>query len=592
MLDLVTAFPSAQSLYEVLIAVRTAGNKNKGANRAELIRPVLNAIVGISCDWNVTQCAACFKKLLQVYIKESDKLELLLAISGFVEKYATLPNATKRRIAYEKDRCNGVDERGFKALEKEENDVLRKMAAEILEDYRRDNYKLVAILVSSLAQQEIYSLGLDGFLSATNENDSRLNELKRLGKVYNINPKSNSSFSGRTNALNALREGFNTGRNVQVIGASRVQGKSFLALEYARQHIDEYQIVCWLNAWNEECILSSIIRFFAVAGIEMDSLSANQIQELFLNFFKVNAEKWLIIYDNANMAVSAQKDMLESYMPSNSQGHILITANIFKALKGYNFHLLDDLLERNEGSSLMKKLMGKPSLDEETTTLATLFNKDTYFLTLVAAYIRQSHQIDMATYLRLLSNYGCYLNDPQSGPFTFGAFELLAQTIFAKKKLSNDPIYEAVEQILITAPLFGFCNMDLQFFSNEFPILPTSLKEIYIHSERRERLLLLLNAFCIYEVDDGLLQFNSLGYGMSSSHFDKLTSNKLCLTILELMNNAVQELQGGDNNEVIFMKAKPYIDRICTVASMMVNPKELQEKYPDVWNLSYCREWQ
>ncbi len=590
MLDLVTAFPSAQSLYEILIAARTAGNKNEGINRAELIRPVLDAIVGKPCNWNSTQCAVCFKKLLQEYI-QSDSLELLLAIAGFIEKYAALSNATKRRTAYEKDRRNGIDERGSKALEKEENTALRNMANKMVEDYRGNNTRLIDTIASALTQQEIISLGIDDLLPNATEVDDRLAALKRTGKIYNIDIRSNDAFVGRKTAMNALKKGFNEGSFAQIIGGSRVQGKSVLALEYARQHIDEYQIVCWIDAWNEECILSSVIRFFIVAGIETDYLSTDQIRELFLDFFKVNAEKWLIIYDNANISVSAQKDMLENYMPSNPQGHILITANLFKALKGYQFYHLDDLIDSDDGALLMRHLMMTSKLDNEAEIIATQFNGDPLFLTFASSYIRQAKQMDSAAYLRLLSDYGCYMNDPYGGPFVFGAFDLLMRIVHIGKKCTDSLVYEATEQVLLMASLLGFCNMDLAFMGNEFSILPEPLNTVCAEPEMLKQLISTLRDFGIYEVAEGLLQFNSRGNSVASSHFDKLLIRDLCLRILEKMNIVVRQIQGNGNNEKLLMRAKPYIDRICAIASTMANLKELQEKYPKVWELSYCNEW-
>lgn len=594
--NLITAYPAAELLYKKLLSIRTAGNKNRGKERLELMTPLLNAIVGSPRNWTEFQCAKCFKGLLKEYV-EPDKLELLLASSGCIEKYAKLSSATKRRTAYEKDQKGPADAQDAKTLERSENTALKQMAVHMFEDARTNPNKLISIISGMLTLQELQALELDALVrsidGAKYEIIADTYKLKRTEKIYSIGLHSNSLFVGRTAALNALHAAFTTGYFTQIIGSEQIKGKTFLALSYARLHAEEYQTICWLNAWNEDCILSSIVSFFNIAGIDVNNLPTDKLKELFLDFFRVNTQKWLIIFDNANMTVSAQKEILESYMPAcNSNGHIIITTNMFKGLRDYKFHCLDNIVNPDDGILFLKKALKLASLDDTTTQIASSCGKDLYPLRLFAAYMRESEQMNTEAYLRLLSNYGCCFEDPNSGPFLFAAFDIMMHNVQIEKKCSKSSVlYEALEQMLIACPIFMYCSVDLHFFNSEFPILPESLASVCADAEMRRQLISKLKDFGICEIDDDVLLLNDWICALSTSYFDKILINDLCLKLLDAMNMAVCDIQKENGNEAILIRAKPYADRICPLASQMVSIFELKNKYSAVWNLSYCRDW-
>ena len=96
-------YPDRDSLKECLRAARNAGwyrtIGKEGKTRAELIAPLLSAITGEEREWTADQCAVFFEKLLCKYC-EADKLELMLAVSGYGDEYHNRERAAKRRVRF------------------------------------------------------------------------------------------------------------------------------------------------------------------------------------------------------------------------------------------------------------------------------------------------------------------------------------------------------------------------------------------------------------------------------------------------------------------------------------------------------------
>ena len=83
-----------ESLLKVLARVRTVAHKDGGEESANYLRPLLDVIVQKQCDWSSSECARCHEALLKQYVPQN-KLELLLAVSGYLQGYSELqPSST------------------------------------------------------------------------------------------------------------------------------------------------------------------------------------------------------------------------------------------------------------------------------------------------------------------------------------------------------------------------------------------------------------------------------------------------------------------------------------------------------------------
>ena len=584
-----------EALYKIFRSARTAGNKNGGRDRAALIRPLLDEIVGKRCPWTEQQCARCFKRLLEKYVNEH--FDLILAIAGYAEPYANLSDATKRRRKYAKDHLEDGQEPDIKTLETRENKHLSDVASRVWEDYSDNPTILLDTVLQSLTIQEVRSLGIEDLSRLeTGDNEGKSIDsytLKRTGKISNITPSDNF-FVGRDSVLQSLQKGFEEGYYTQIIGGVAGKGKSRVALEYARRHADEYQIICWLNAWNEDCLVSSILKFLHIADVQVDPLTPEYIKGLFRDFFRVN-QNWLIICDNAELSSSVQKAILESYLLLG-EGHIITTSTIESGFKETKYHHLSTLADKNDGVLFMKNALGVKALSKKAEELTSLCEGELYALNLVATYIQQSDWVDCGTYLHLLADRGIIPGKNDLQPYSLAVFEIMMQAIAIRKKYLNDPLAKALEQLLVISSILGFCDIDFTLLSRDFPILPEPLNTVYRDKKTRTQFLEKIKELGMYEIGENVFQYNSWLRYICSEHFGASIKNRIGKDLLDKMQSEIRAIQDDSQSNSlseILIHAKPCIDQACSYMAVFsdMNLETLKQQYPDVWALSYCHEW-
>lgn len=178
-------------------------------------------------------------------------------------------------------------------------------------------------LAAFLADLLIYAVGIDPTTQAP-EAPEENSELLTTEIISSIG-SSDGLFMGRNDLLQDIENGFRDGYCLQFIGGGDGFGKTRVALEYAQRHADEYQIICWINAWTEDCIKSSIVSFFNLAKVSYSEALQDGLSEMFCRFFEANSD-WLLIFDNADLKFSLQQEKIKKYIPAG-RGHILITGN-------------------------------------------------------------------------------------------------------------------------------------------------------------------------------------------------------------------------------------------------------------------------
>ncbi len=593
-----------ESIYALLIKARTIGNKNRGKDRAVLLRSFLNKVTEATLNWSESQCDRCFECLLRHYI-EPDKLKLLLSTSGFGEPYVHLNPASRRREAYREAHTVNNYAEDPKTLEKRENQALRSMAEQIVSDYRNDRTTLLHTILEGFGYQEIQALGLETLVeSVTNahkEVDSDPYGLARSGKIANISSPGDL-FVGRIAALKALQSGFEEGYHTQLISGVSGHGKSRSALEYARTHKNDYQIICWVNASSESCILSSVVKFLRVAGVKLESFAPEYIRDVFLEFFRVNT-KWLIIYDNPNLAIAKQKEILTSYMPPEPRGHILVTSEVGIDFDGWKCHLLERLMKGENTTLFLEKALARENPYDEMDKVALLCRGDIHALTLAASYINHSTWADCNTYLNLMADYG-FSSDEQlpEQPYrdhVFAAFELLLNASYVKMLYHNDAVDEAAQRILEAGAMLGHCDMDLNFLCSAFPVLSKQVKAVYADEESQKRLVARLKDFGFYEVSDGILHYNNRLNILETGVVGIDRMRYFCSQLLENMNDTIISIKNNRYltaaSEEILLHAAAYADEIVTFANhynVLDGGNTMEERYPEVWRLSYySKSW-
>lgn len=554
---------------EILRKAREAGGIGGGQERAKNIKPLMDDIVGYPYEWASDQCARFFEALLRKYV-EQDYLEQLLADSGFGTEYESIKTISKRH-----------DYLIAKYPEKYRFDktTLRKRAtsqidrvAEIFEQDSENGYaQAKQLLASVLTDAELEQIRRVGIALPTASEKSSVN-LKRTEKISNIG-KPDGQFVGRAALLQALEDGLRERYQVQLIGGGDGWGKSRVALEYAQRHSSEYQIICWINAWDEICIIGSIVHFFDLAKVPYSDAIPSGMADLFCRFFEANTD-WLIIFDNADLKLSLQQEMLKKYLPSD-KGHIIVTGNFGEqnGISGGKYHLLECLDEEPADCSLSPQLF-------------KLCNSQPLPMTLISSYIRESDWVDAPIYLYMLEERGIGAEKSATSRIDEAAFEIKMGAVQIRDKYYNDLFSVAIRQFLIISAICNPLELDLPLLSSTFPILPDPLSEACSDKKLREQLIEKLRGFGFYEIRDGVLHGNTWLNQLSHDYFSDTEQSEMCSLILDRMEKSIAMLRDNQfvgNEAALIALVRPHIDQALRFMHLYgnVTDDEIARRYPN-----------
>ncbi|QDT42654.1 photosystem I assembly protein Ycf3 [Gimesia alba] len=192
-------------------------------------------------------------------------------------------------------------------------------------------------------------------------------------------------------------------------------GKTQLAVEYAYRYQKEYEHVFWVQLTDDDQeaeelkekissdpslqILGSYVDYCKKLQIPFDETKAETVKQALKRWMEQHPN-WLMIYDNAD-----QPDCLESFLPLQSQGHILLTsrANIFARL-GILEPIDVQKLPLDQATEFLIKRVSKRLDDSEQNLarkLATELDGLPLALEQAGAYIQET----AITFKRYLENY-------------------------------------------------------------------------------------------------------------------------------------------------------------------------------------------
>lgn len=145
--------------------------------------------------------------------------------------------------------------------------------------------------------------------------------------IHYITHPQNPNFTGREQILQQMAETLNAGQTTvvtQTIAGLGGVGKTQVALAYSYAHLDDYDLLYWLNADSEPALGEELMtlarRLKLIAPAATDQQAAIQLT---LNWLSQTEQRWLLVYDNADQIEPQQ---LTAYLPRTGNGHILITS--------------------------------------------------------------------------------------------------------------------------------------------------------------------------------------------------------------------------------------------------------------------------
>jgi tetratricopeptide (TPR) repeat protein len=138
--------------------------------------------------------------------------------------------------------------------------------------------------------------------------------------ICNLPPR-NPNFVGREDLLLALERSLAASRATTVVAAHGLGGigKSQLAMEYAYQHIDGYDLIWWISAETPLLLTTGLAALAPRLGLptkaEQEAQAVAVLSEL------AKRDRWLLVFDNAE-----DSSVLTDYGLPALRGHIILTS--------------------------------------------------------------------------------------------------------------------------------------------------------------------------------------------------------------------------------------------------------------------------
>ncbi|MCX9079736.1 MAG: hypothetical protein OIN84_17355, partial [Candidatus Methanoperedens sp.] len=143
--------------------------------------------------------------------------------------------------------------------------------------------------------------------------------------IFQVPYRHNPNFTARNDIIATLNQNFGAlpGQIApQVITGLGGVGKTRVAVEYAYQYADQYDLIGWVRAEEDATLAAD---YLTLANALLLPVKANAEQLVFVNivrhWLENTLQRWLIIFDNVE-DTNSMRDLL----PARGNGHVLITS--------------------------------------------------------------------------------------------------------------------------------------------------------------------------------------------------------------------------------------------------------------------------
>ncbi|KAJ9144548.1 Tetratricopeptide repeat-containing [Pleurostoma richardsiae] len=246
-----------------------------------------------------------------------------------------------------------------------------------------------------------------------------------VGKAVDPNPvrfnnipfPANTKFSGRADILSSIHKAFNPGtttlsvRSMALFGMGGV-GKTQVALQYAYQNLDQFDVILWIAAENAIAIGQSCRLIAEELGLldsgdeTKDSAAATWKIK---NWLGTTKSPCLVIFDNADDLVA-----LKTAWPRAFNGSVLLTTRDFTVATSLTAQYLQiEALGNDEGSKMLLKAVDLEDASEEDAKHAVVISETfgglPLALTQIGGFITQ-RKLSVQDFLPLYERYSAKID--------------------------------------------------------------------------------------------------------------------------------------------------------------------------------------
>ncbi|MCA9947094.1 MAG: trypsin-like peptidase domain-containing protein, partial [Anaerolineales bacterium] len=343
-------------------------------------------------------------------------------------------------------------------------------------------------------------------------------------------PPPNPNFTGRQELLAAIQSSFDNQQSsiaiTQAIAGLGGVGKTQLALAFAHQHRDEYDLIWLLRADDPATLDGDLRRLGENLSLPVQNADTEAARQMVLSWLNSTEKRWLLLYDDADWIEPRE---LSSYLPGG-HGHVLITSRRqFEQLSTQTLQLV--VFTSKEAAVFLQNRLG--TVDSTFEELATELGYLPLALEQAAAFIL-ARQITPVDYLRLFRERRQELLAREQPPEDYHAtittvwemaFELAGQTPGATELLS-------------LCSFLASDDISLEMIVEHANTLPEALAAVVTDALARGDAVAALTRYSLLTVMDGVLTVHRLVQVMTRDHMERSRTQTWAETAVDLLFEA------------------------------------------------------
>ncbi len=456
-------------------------------------------------------CRAYMYKLIDHFCKGKERREIFFLCFGFLEGYEQ-PLLGERRKKYKQKVSPQLGNGSVGKTWLEEEDKItewlsQKLAHQIVENRGKigllDNLDLSYKLVDPRHYNSSHVAGKGREKKGGakgHEPEENNNGLENTSSTCLTNlPLKNTYFTGKAIELRQIQQNISDGYRIQTIYGLAGVGKTQLAIQYAQEHLSEYQIVWFINTETEEDIDKELKSFFASVHEDANE-QGRELRRHFSTYLSMAQLKWLLIFDNSDYESDETQALLQEIIPSTGIGRIIITTQASTPFFGMP-QVEAKLFPEEDSLRFLEKRTGK-SADAHARELVDLYGCHPLALEYAGSYICRDG-MTYEKYVRLLKDKGSVemLRKNRFGVKGYKntiirAFQITLDRIRDESK--SDEIMARVESILNLCAVIAPEEIPLDFFEYIADTLPSPYHEAFADDLATDETLYAITKYSLF----------------------------------------------------------------------------------------------